>query len=202
VRAASISVHDLLTSDVVSRRISHRETTLSGRRTSTSPDSVTAMRWMLALGLAMIACGSREPDELTGGYAYVTAVPPPALAATVARYEEVQSFGFDGDPHEWRGLTRYTLRDDAPAHAGCSFTGWIPGSWTIEGGMLVITSSDPGAGSLEMHDCPDGSPPRTVPRPPHFVRAESPFELRGNVLHLERQFGETPPRAVDLTRAN
>src|SRR5690349_2382325 len=139
---------------------------------------VTANRASIALLgalLGLTGC-SFEPEELTEGAKWVTQVAPPALAPFVSQYEHAQFFGGPNDPHEWKSVVRYTLRRDAPdPNAGCSFVGWIPGTWSADAFTLTVVTPSADSGSLEMHACPDGSPARTVPRPPHFVRAQSEY---------------------------
>lgn len=151
--------------------------------------------------VALCVSCSGPPSALQDGAGWVTTEPPPELAGKVSRYEQVQSYGERNDPHGWRKVVRWTLRADVPGpDAGCSFTGWLAGTWSIRSGNLAI-DGNPDAGSLEVHDCPDGRPGQSRPNP-HFGHAESPFRLEDRTLWIERQFGATPPHAVTLRRAN
>jgi hypothetical protein len=161
------------------------------------------MRVFVLTCVCLTLVGCSPDDPLTDGAAWVTRDVPPALEGKVSRYEQTQVFGEGNDPHGWRQITRYTMRADVPGPtAGCSFTGWIPGTWSRRGDELVIITSSADSGSLEQHACPDGSAPTTVARARHFVRAVSTFRLEGRTLHLDRAFDEAAPRPVVLTRAN
>ncbi|MBK8171382.1 MAG: hypothetical protein IPK60_13700 [Sandaracinaceae bacterium] len=150
--------------------------------------------WLLS------GCGSKT-DPLTKGYAWISHAAPATLAPGVSHYEHFQMFGLGRDPNGWRATTRYTLkRDVADPLAGCSFIEWIPGTWTSHDSTLVVTTPRRDSGSLEVYNCPDGSQPRTLPRPPHFIHAESTFRLEGTTLHLDRQFGDGPQPPLELVQ--
>ena len=152
--------------------------------------------------LSGLSC-ARDPAALTAGATWLTSDAPLALRPHLAHYEQRQFFGMERDPHAWRATTRYTLRTDAAVpNAGCSFVEWIPGTWIVKGSTLIVLTPEANSGSLEMHDCPGSDDVKTMPRPAHFLRAESDFTLKGKVLHLSRQFGENPVYPVDLTRQN
>lgn len=151
--------------------------------------------------ICLVSCSS-EPQALTEGAVWVTREPPAKLRERVDKYEETQRFGERNDPHGWRLLTRYTVRRDVDGpDAGCSFTGWIPGTWSVKRSTLTVTTVAADSGSLERHRCPGRDAVETVART-HFVRAESAFSLDGRTLRIEKRFGEAPGHAVTLTREN
>jgi hypothetical protein len=158
----------------------------------------TALR---TFAICLAGCSS-EPQALTEGAVWLTRVPPLKLRERVETYEETQQFGERNDAHAWRAVTRYTVRRDVDGQdAGCSFIGWIPGTWSVKGSTLTVTTSAADSGSLERHRCPSRDAVQTVVQT-HFVRAESPFRLDGSALRIENRFGEAPGDAVTLTREN
>jgi hypothetical protein len=160
-----------------------------------------AHRTILLTVAALVGC-SHEPRPLTEGATWVSREVPAALRSSVSRYERAETFGAKNDPHGWHLGIRTTLRDDAPVDAGCSVTEWVAGTWSVKGETLTITTPDAGSGSREVHDCPDGSMPRTVPRSSSFDRESSTFVLDGHTLQVARRFGEAPRDPVVLTRVN
>lgn len=158
---------------------------------------MSGRRYIVAI-FVLAGC-DRTPSALKEGGTWTSTEIPPSMAGKVSKYETSMQFGYSNyDTYAWQGRVRYTLRADVPGpDAGCSFTGWIPGTWKVSGSMLTVTTDSATSGSLEKHDCPGGGMASTVART-HWTSTSSTYRLDGDALHLDRSFVEDTP--VTLTR--